>query len=51
MEELVNIDGAQQCLVCDSTFRVFSDNENSVSFCPFCNSSSEKFSDRPDIEE
>ncbi|MBL1227260.1 hypothetical protein [Enterococcus sp. BWR-S5] len=49
--DLINVDGAQQCLACGVSFKVFSDDENSLNFCPFCSSSSDKFTDRPDLEE
>ena len=50
-EELVNIDGTQQCLVCGVSFRVYSDDQNSINYCPSCGAVSSKFIARPDLEE
>ena len=40
--EFVNADGAQCCNVCNSTFKVFDLEGNSLNFCPFCSAPSEK---------
>lgn len=42
-EGLLNLEGKQYCKACESTFTVYSDNENGINFCPFCSASSDKF--------